>query len=306
MTDNAGGSALPAIELVLAAEGFPPPSAKVQVECGAHSCPGQSRAVNEDHYLVMRLGRHQETIRSSLPGDMLSARFDEAGFAMLVADGVSASGDNEAAGRMALVNLVLLIRHFGKWNLRIDDTVAREISDRAERFLRHVDGAIVERVRTNPTGAMQVALTATFGAGRELFFAHVGHSRAYLFRDGTLLRLTRDHTITGSSPRRVPETPFVDVNASGVNLRHVLTSALGMSGAVGPRIDVERFQLLDRDVVLVCTNGLTDVVTDDRIAEILACDGSADDQARALIDRVVAADGNDDATAVVARYKVPE
>jgi PPM family protein phosphatase len=306
MTESSDRGALPAIERVLAADGFPPPSTTVQFECGAHSCRGQSRPVNEDHYLVMRLGRHHEAMLSSLPDHVLPRRFEEAGYAMLVADGIAANGDNEAASRVALVSLVLLVRHLGKWSLRIDDEIARELMDRAERFLRHVDGAMLERTLSDPASAMQAALTATFGSGRDLLFAHVGHSRAYLFRDDRLMRLTRDHTVAGDHPKGVPVTPFVDVNAAGVNLRHVLTSALGMSGSLGPRIDLERLQLSDRDVVLVCTNGLTDVVDDDRIARILASDGTPDDQARALVEQVAIAGGVDDATAVVARYRLPE
>jgi PPM family protein phosphatase len=304
--DGSHGSALPAIEHAVAADGFPPPSTVVRFECGAHSCRGQSRPVNEDHYLVMRLGRDHEALLSSLPAHVLSKRFDEAGYAMLVADGIAANGDNEAASRAALVSLVLLVRHFGQWSLRVDDAVAQELMDRAERFLRHVDSAMVERGRADPAAAMQTALTATFGSGRDLLFAHVGHSRAYLFRDDKLTRLTRDHTLAGDQPRKVPVAPLVDVNAAGVNLRHVLTSALGMSDSLGPQIVLERLQLFDRDVVLVCTNGLTDVVDDDRIARILASDGTPDDQARELVEQVVAAGGADDATALVARYLIPE
>ena len=237
---------------------------------------------------------------------MLSTRFDEAGYAILVADGIAANGDNEAASRAALVSLVLLVRHFGKWSLRIDENEAQEIMERAGQLLRHIDGAMAEQARAEPESAMQAALTATFGSGRDLFFAHVGHSRAYLYRDATLMRLTRDHTAAGDQPRKVPVAPFVDVNAAGSSLRHVLTSALGMSGSLGARIDLERLHLLDRDVVLVCTNGLTDVVDDGRIAGILASDATPDEQAHALVEQVAMVGGTDDATAVVARYRIPE
>ena len=70
--------------------------------------------------------------------------------------------------------------------------------DRAERFLRHVDSAVVYEGAARGLSQPQTTLTAVFGAGHDLFFAHVGHSRAYLLREGSLLRLTRDHTL---SPR---------------------------------------------------------------------------------------------------------
>jgi PPM family protein phosphatase len=71
-----------------------------------------------------------------------------------------------------------------------------------------------------------------------------------------------------------------------------------------PRIDLERLGLHDRDVVLVCSNGLTDVVSDSVIASMLSPDRPADDQCESLMDAVAAADGEDDATAVLARVVV--
>ena len=55
---------------------FPPPSARVSATFGAQSRRGRMRTVNEDHYLVLRLGRHQETLLTSLPDDAVAARFD--------------------------------------------------------------------------------------------------------------------------------------------------------------------------------------------------------------------------------------
>src|SRR4051812_33035534 len=71
---------------------FPPPSSTVQVTFGAQSRRGRSRVVNEDHYLVLRLGRYQETLLTSLPNDAVAARFDEYGYAMVVADGMGDVG----------------------------------------------------------------------------------------------------------------------------------------------------------------------------------------------------------------------
>jgi protein phosphatase len=145
-------------------------------------------------------------------------------------------------------------------------------------------------------------LTAVFGAGRDLFFAHVGHSRAYLLRDGSLMRLTRDHTL--SSRRVTPLAPLVDVNASARDLMHVLTQTIGMYGSVGPLIDLERFQLAEGDRILVCTNGVTDALDESVVAGVLASGASAADQSRQLVDLAAEAAGDDDATALVAEFKV--
>ena len=286
---------------------FPPPSATVQVTFGAQSRRGRSRAINEDHYAVLRLGRHQETLMTSLPDNAISAGFEEYGYAMVVADGMGGTGAGEAASHLAIATLVYLVRHFGKWNLRVDDAVAREIMARAERFYRQVDSSVMYQRHTGggSTGvaADQTTMTAVFGAGRDLFFAHVGHSRAYLLRQGSLMRLTRDHTVDRQESTSVATAPLVNVTAR--DLEHILTSAIGMSGTVGPTIDIERFQLLDNDCLLVCTNGLTDMVREERIGEILASDQPPDHQCRSLVELAMAAGGDDDVTVVIARYHVP-
>ncbi len=284
---------------------FPPPSATVQVTFGAQSRRGRSRLINEDHFIVMRLGRQQETVFTSLPRELIDDRFEEFGYAMVVADGLGVTGAGETASRLALLTLLHLVRHFCRWNLRIDAKVAREIMDRAEMFWRHVDSRIVNESRTGLLPGLQTTMTGTFGAGRDLFFAHVGHSRAYLYRDSQLLRLTRDHTIGQHGASTVPVAPLIDVNATARDLRHVLTNTIGMRGAEGPVIDLERFELLDRDIVLVCTNGLTDAVEEEAIGRVLASNQSPDDQCRSLVERAVATGGSDDATALVAHYRIP-
>jgi len=149
-------------------------------------------------------------------------------------------------------------------------------------------------------------LTAVFGAGRDLFFAHVGHSRAYLFRNGHLLRLTRDHTIGRHQSTTIATAPLVDVNASARDLAHILTNTIGMRGSIGPTIDIERFQLADDDRVLVCTNGLTDMVDEEEIGKVLKSDRLPDDQCRSLVDLAMASGGADDVTALIARYRIPQ
>ena len=94
---------------------------------------------------------------------------------------------------------------------------------------------------------------------------HVGHSRAYLYRGGLLTRLTRDQTLA----QRLAETGrTAPTELAAHDLRHVLTDALG-GHAGAPDIDIQNYLLMDGDVVMLCTNGLTDLVEDDKIASVL-------------------------------------
>jgi len=304
--NNPDGVEKPGVTPYVAAPDFPPLSATVQVDFGAQSRRGLFHSVNEDHYLIIELSRHQKTLLTSLPETIIGGQFSEFGYGMIVADGFGGTGTGESASRLALATLVHLILHFGKWNLRIDDQIAQEVMDRAERFYRHVDSAVVHQGMKGPVTGLQTTLTAVFGAGRDLFFAHVGHSRAYLFRQGSLLRLTHDHTIGRRHESRVPVAALVDVNAAARDLKHIILETMGMSGGSGPSIDLERFQVDDDDRVLVCTNGLTDMVDEEAIAAVLGKNESPDEQCRTLVDLAVAAGGDDDVTVLVGHYRVPQ
>jgi serine/threonine protein phosphatase PrpC len=284
---------------------FPPPPATVQVAFGAQSRRAKGRGANDDHYAVIEMGRHQETLLTSLPKGALPDRYDEYGYAMVVAGGIGAWGSGEFASRLAVTTLMHLVLHFGKWQLRVDESVAQDIMRRADRFYRQVDNAVGRHGLTSPSPSPQTAMTAIFGAGRDLFFAHVGHSRVYLSRDGSLMRLTRDHTVDARRSTRTPLAPLVDESAAARDLRHVLTDAIGMGGSIGPAIDIERIQIGNNDRVLVCTAGLTDAVDEKFIGDVLASDRLPDEQCRVLADAGAAAGGDDDVTALVAHFRFP-
>jgi len=277
----------------------PPPAVNVEVEFGARSRRAPQRFANDDHYLVMRLGRYQDTLLTSLPSHVIPQRFDEFGYGMLVANGMGVNG--EAASRIAVTTLVHLVVYFGKWHLRIEEPIAWEVMDRGERFYRAIDSALLQAGRHGGL-ALESTLTAVFTVGNDLFFAHVGDSRAYLFRDDKLMRLTHDHTFTRE---HLGGAPNITLAAGPEDLRGVTESVEAPAGLHGPRIDVERLGLLDGDTVFMCTNGLTDMIDEERIADVLRLPTSPDTQCQTLVDLAMDAGGREDATALVARYRIP-
>jgi PPM family protein phosphatase len=253
--------------------------------------------------LILRLSRHQETLMTSLPDQSLSERFDEYGYGMVVADGVGGTGVGEAASRLAIATLVDLAIYFGRWNVRIDDDIAREVMGRAERFFRAVDSTLLIQSANLPGAGLRTTLTAAFSAGHDLILAHVGHSRAYLLRNGRLARLTRDHTLADEPAAGAG--PLVDIAASVRDRHHILTETIGSTDLSGPMIDIERYRLKNGDLILLCTNGLTDTVGEDRIVDVLQSDRPCAEQCTALVNLAVEAGGDDDVTALVARYRIP-
>ena len=287
---------------LLGVDDIQPLSATVRVTIGARSHQGAMRQRNEDHYLVVRLGRQQETLATSLSGSDVPPPFEENGYVMLVADGLGEGGAGSVASRVALSTMAHLMLHHGKWNLRIDPTTASQIFERAEWFYSQADAAVHNRASADPElKGMTTALTAACSAGDELFVAHVGHSRAYLMRDGQLQLLTRDHTIE----RHLAETKRpAAVERRAQDLRHILTDAVGAPGA-HPLVEVERFQLMNGDCVMLCTNGLTDMIDDARIAEVLALRRDPTEQCAVLIDLANRAGGADNVTVILADYRIP-
>ena len=292
-----------ALSCTFAVRDFRPSSAQVRVDIGARSHQGTARKHNGDHYLVLRLGRYQDTLMTSLPRGDLPGRFDESGYAVLVADGLAGTGTGAFASRVALSALAHLAVHFGQWSLRVDPVVAAEIKERGEWFYQRAHAAVMERARTNPElSGMSTTVTAAYTAGRDLFIAHVGHSRAYLFREGILTQLTRDHTVAWHM-RHTGGPTAVDVDAQ--DLQHILTETIGGGGPEAPLVDVDQYSLLDGDAVLLCTNGLTDVISEDKICEVLTFRRSSDDQCRLLVDMAVREETPDNVTAVLAQYEIP-
>jgi PPM family protein phosphatase len=292
-----------ALSPVLDTEKFQTLSSAVRVELGAISQRGALRPHNDDHYLAIRLARSQAIMATSLASSDLPENFQEQAFAFLVADGLGDRGVGSMASRVALSTFAHLALHFGQWNVRIDSYTAAQVMDRAKRFYERINEAVLKKGQENPElRGMATTLTAAYSAGDDLFIAHVGHSRAYCYREGELLQLTADHTIegrnaNGAQPRGVPR--------SSQDLRHILTDALGGSAGL-PEILVEHFRLQDGDRLLLCTNGLTDVLDDDQIAETLSCRRRPQEECRALADIATRRGAEDDVTMVLADYRLPK
>jgi serine/threonine protein phosphatase PrpC len=145
---------------------------------------------------------------------------------------------------------------------------------------------------------MGTTLTAAYVDGDELAIAHVGDSRAYLFRRDELKRLTRDHTLVGAL---VEQGKLTEEEAAEHPQRSIITRALGPEADV--EVDTWRYPLRADDVVLLCSDGLTSMVPDERIAEVLLGAASLEQMADGLIDEANAAGGRDNITVVLFRIE---
>jgi serine/threonine protein phosphatase PrpC len=277
-------------------------SATVKVDLGGLSHTGKARPINEDHYMITRLGRDQETLLTNLPEGDVARHFQESGYAMVVADGMGGAARGEVASRLAISTLAHLGLQFGKWNLRINEEIAREVSERAERFYQRVGQTVIEQGRADPSLiGMGTTLTGAFSAGNDLFVCSVGDSRVYLFRRGRLLQLTRDQTYS-QLLADIGQIPQHEVSTH--HLRHILTDAIGVgSGRIN--VKVRHLSLLNEDTLLLCTDGLTEMVDEEEIAGVLMRGQSAQDACQTLVDLALEHGGKDNVTVLVAKYQIP-
>jgi serine/threonine protein phosphatase PrpC len=208
-----------------------------------------------------------------------------------VADGLGGHQGGEVASAAAVEPLAALD--------------GREFADPAEAAealtaaIREANSAILDRAAGDPgLWGMGTTVTAAAQAGdRHLQLAHVGDSRAYLLRDGSLEQLTTDHTVVAELVRRGRLTP---AQAAIHPERSILTRAVGLD----PRIPVdtpEPVELRDGDQVLLSSDGLTEAVDDDQIAELLSSQDNGNAACQALIDAANAAGGPDNITVVLLR-----
>jgi protein phosphatase len=277
----------------------PPVSSEVIVDSAGLSDRGKVRADNQDHFYLARLGRFSQTIATSLPAGELPERLEDAGHVAVVADGMGGHKGGEIASRMAIIVFFNLLFDTPDWVLKVDDQSAAKILDRVTKRYRSLDSLLDEKARIDPNlKGMGTTMTLAYSIGYDLFLAHAGDSRAYLCHEGQLKQLTRDHT-------RVQELVDAGVmtpeEAATHRLRNVLTNVLG-GGVPLTDVDVHRAQLAAGDSVLLCSDGLYDVISDDEIASLLSGSATAAAACRGLIDLALERGAPDNVTAVVSRY----
>ncbi len=277
-------------------------SSQVHIDVAALSDKGKVREQNEDHFFVARGGRHLTTLLTNIPSSDVPTRFEETGYLMIVADGMGGHAGGEIASRMAISTLINIVLHMPDWILRLDEEHAQKVMERASARYRKVHEALQEKARLDPKlRGMGTTMTAAYSIGDDLFVAHVGDSRAYLFRDGKLQLLTHDQT----QAQLMADIGMISQKEVGRHrLRHVLTSALGgLEKAV--KVDIQRLKLTDGDRLLLCTDGLTDMVENEGIARVLATLGPSEEACRRLVDIALENGGKDNVTVVLARYSIP-
>lgn len=207
-----------------------------------------------------------------------------------VADGMGGAQAGEVASRLAAESF----------------EPVRRGEESPEAYLRAIARTANARIHRlaqadSSRSGMGTTLTAALVEDDEVSFAHVGDSRAYVFRDGELKLLTSDHSLVEELRR---QGRLTDEQAEDHPQRSIITRALGPEREV--EVDTMTYRARPGDVYLLCSDGLTTMVREDRIAATLADAGSLDDAVSSLVREANEAGGRDNITVVAFRVEEAE
>ena len=250
----------------------------MHIQAGARTDLGRVRKNNEDCYSV-----------------------DDGLQLYILSDGMGGEAHGEVASQLA-VQMVLTHcqQSANSRSTPIFGESSPDVSERTNRLASAIRLANRKVFETAASDAghkgMGATVVAAWVEGQRMSVAHVGDSRAYLLRAGTLDQLTADHSLVAEKVRVGILTPQ---EADASEMQSVLTRAVGTNAAV--EVDTDEQMLLVGDCVLLCSDGLTRMVTDPEIASTLLTSSSAQEAADRLVELANEGGGMDNVSVIVLR-----
>jgi protein phosphatase len=274
-----------------------PPEA-ISVKAFGITDAGKKRESNEDQFLIAELTKAMRVWQTSLPEPKLQVGEDRAHM-FLVADGMGGHRAGERASATAVAAIEQFTLNNFRWFFNTDSSGAQKVLAQFQMALGQADVKVLEEAAENPElKGMGTTLTMAFQLGTQLCIVHVGDSRAYLYRDGQLHQLTKDHTLVAEMVR---SGAIRKDQAAGHHLRNVITNVVG-GPTLGVKVEARAFQLQGGDRLLLCSDGLTEMVNNDAISATLDRELEPEIAAKALLTQANDAGGRDNITVLVARF----
>jgi len=257
---------------------------------------GKVRKNNEDHFLLASVHRRVNVLSTNLSElDRLPLGEQRLAFMAMVADGVGGATGGERASAIALETatqyVVSAMDCYDRAAAR-DGSLAPALQEAALKSHE----AVLEQASAEGDGVrMATTLTLWMGVWPWYYLLQIGDSRYYLYRDGTLTQITRDQTI---AQELLDQGIFTRAIAERSHFKNVLSSAIGGESSMPV---ITRLRTDWESVHLLCTDGLTKHVSDERIAECLGSMTSSKQVCEQLLHEALDAGGSDNVTIVVGR-----
>lgn len=274
------------------------PTSAVLIDAAGLTDTGRARPVNEDSFLIATLQRSL-VVHEASPAARGWFTGEPAGTLLVVADGMGGQGGGDVASKVGVDTVVTYLLNSMPWKSLPSVPGAPRSSltgvrDALSSALVAGDETVKSAGARSGTPHMGTTLTMAFVLWPNLYIAHVGDTRCYLLRSGQLQRLTTDHTVA----QQIAEISNKPVEVAS-HLHHVLWNCLGGSDDQ-PRPQVARHELRLGDALLLCSDGLTKHVEDERLAAVLGAGGPVAARAQKLVELANQAGGSDNITVIVA------
>jgi serine/threonine protein phosphatase PrpC len=259
---------------------------------------GRVRPSNEDQFLVAELTKTMRIWQASLPEQ--KAQFgDERGHLFLVADGMGGHLGGEHASALAVAAIQQFTLNTLKWFFESNKREAQSVLAQFQTALRQADVRVREEAAEHQElSGMGTTVTMAYHLDAQLCVVHVGDSRAYLYRGDELHQLTRDHTLMAELVRRGTVQPE---DVARHRFRHIITNVVG-GNDVGVNVEAHALEAQAGDRLLLCSDGLTEMVTDETIAATLHAETDPESACRTLLAKANDAGGRDNVTVVIVRF----
>jgi serine/threonine protein phosphatase PrpC len=258
--------------------------------------PGKVRKENQDHFLICSLRKQMVVQRTSVPkADELMGASDRLASLAMVADGVGGGAKGAEASRIALEAVAKYVSSSMRCYYAADSD-DQEFSETLQEGALRCHSELVRRGEENPEyRGMATTLTLYLGIWPQAYLLQVGDSRCYLLRGGELTQITRDQTM---AQELVDLGVLSRANVSGSRFAHTLSSSIGGSQTAPV---ITRFEMTWGNVLLLCSDGLTHHVSDERLTERLRSMTSAKQVCEDLLRDALEAGGKDNITIIVGR-----
>lgn len=258
-----------------------PSATSFYVSVAARTDVGKTRSKNEDAFVVADL------TGGALLDDTTHARFDagERGILLAVSDGMGGARSGEVASALVIETLTQEMQR-----APVGTAQHAWITEAIQRA-----HAAVREQGVSDNKKMGATLTACFVQSGVAYFAQVGDSRGYLLRGGVLTLVTHDQSLV----QTLLDTGAIDEQQASVSPhRGVILQAMGHQKDV--KVAMAKLELRNRDCLLLCSDGLTGLVSDDEIRDVITASGRPELAVQQLVDLANERGGTDNITVVVA------
>ena len=247
---------------------------------------------------IGRVRKHNHDCLAAVDSLTLEGRLDGL---FVVADGIGGSKGGGVASRIAIETVCATVCAVSPDSPSLGKP--SWLGDIAHASLQAANAAVWQETRRVPTlQGMGTTCVLALLRDDQVVVGNVGDSRCYLFRENRLHQLTHDHAFldAGGGSRDSEESA-----GARVQFRHVMTRAIGFASRVEP--EVELFTLQNGDTLLLCSDGLSNLLTSEAIHEIIAGDASPQELCKRLVDAANQQGGDDNITAIIIQYgKAPD